>query len=270
MFASSTATAMYPEPSSSRESRPPRSSGHHCPVCTTHFRSLAACQQHLNQPHGRCHAAFHPAVLRAAKTFAEQYPPRQEENYDDDGDNFAADLGDGLPDADMQYDNLPSQNHAAAAAGMEPSHKGVMPEYFKGASYRFGAGKTFMDRFHDDEYTEQRKSNVYFPFCYADEWEFASFISNSNMSNRSIDELLNLRLVRPSSAEINYAELLLSRPRCIFHLGQPRTCGVELKFCPKAPNGRPFLGKRSIPLKIPSRFIIGIRWNASSISSAIP
>ncbi|KAJ7016326.1 hypothetical protein C8F04DRAFT_1215740 [Mycena alexandri] len=201
---------MYPEPSSSRESRPPRSSGHHCPVCTTRFRSLAACQQHMNQPHGRCHAAFHPAVLRAAKTFAERYPPRQEENYDD-GDNFAAHLGDGLPDADMQYNDLPSQNHATAAAGMEPPPRGVMPEYFKGASYRFGAGKTFMDRFHEDEYAEQRKSNVHFPFCSADEWEFASFISNSNMSNRSIDELLNLRLSAKMHLSFRTAKDLRSR-----------------------------------------------------------
>ncbi|KAJ7029159.1 hypothetical protein C8F04DRAFT_1212028 [Mycena alexandri] len=43
---------------------------------------------------------------------------------------------------------------------MEPPPEGVMPEYFKGAAYRFGAGKTFMDRFHEDEYAEQRKSNA--------------------------------------------------------------------------------------------------------------
>ncbi|KAJ7030184.1 hypothetical protein C8F04DRAFT_1211785 [Mycena alexandri] len=107
-----------------------------------------------------------------------------------------------------------------------------MPEYFKGASRTFGRGTTFMDLFDKDEYAEQRKDNVYYPFSTGDEWEFASFISRSNMSTRSIDELLNLRLMHLS---FKTAKDLRSR----------------IEILPKGPEWKAILWRTEYPTKSP-------------------
>ncbi|KAJ7041489.1 hypothetical protein C8F04DRAFT_1208338 [Mycena alexandri] len=185
------------------QQRPARLTGHHCPICTKQFTNSKQCRQHMNQPHGRCHAALHPAVLNAAEHYASW---KAAQDYGDDPNPGLTDEFHDVFDSGVDY--APDSNAPKAgdprlpSAGMEgtpePPTEGVMPEYFRGASRTFGRGRTFMDSFREDKYAKERQSNVFYPFASSEEWEFASFISRSNMSNKTIDELLKLRLMHLS------------------------------------------------------------------------
>ena len=52
-----------------------------------------------------------------------------------------------------------------------------------------------MDKFNSDEYALARIQNLYYPFDSKDEWELASFLLLSNLSQSSINKLLSLALV---------------------------------------------------------------------------
>ncbi|KAJ7046412.1 hypothetical protein C8F04DRAFT_1206239 [Mycena alexandri] len=163
--------------SSERRERRPPIKGNHCPICTRRFSNSAQCRQHMNQPNGR-------SPLR---TMLPGKPP------------IAPNVGEpGSPSAPME--RTP-----------EPRTEGVMPEYFEGASRTFGRGRTFMDSFHQDQYSKERQSNVYYPFASAEEWEFASFIARSNMSNETIDEMLKLQLTAKMHLSFKNSKDLRSR-----------------------------------------------------------
>lgn len=59
-----------------------------------------------------------------------------------------------------------------------------------------GKGKSFMDAFHDDEYAQERENNLFYPFASREEWQLASYLLCSDLSNAAIDEFLKLDLVR--------------------------------------------------------------------------
>jgi hypothetical protein len=68
-------------------------------------------------------------------------------------------------------------------------------ELFPGSSESFGKGKTYMDLFDDDEYAENRKTNLYYPFASQPEWELASYLLKSGLSMVAVDDFLKLQMV---------------------------------------------------------------------------
>ncbi|KAJ7703454.1 hypothetical protein B0H16DRAFT_1347131 [Mycena metata] len=190
-------------------------------MCTRRFRSSHACAQHLSQPKGRCHSAFDPALFKAAKSFARAYPSgntpedadvdlsdHENNNFHFAEGNSSFDFGSPPPSppshVDMELDREPDQAE-------KPPIDGPMREDFQGASHTFGRGQTFMDAFRNDQYARERQSNIYYPFASLEEWEFASFIARSNLSNAAIDELLKLRLTAKMHLSFGTAKDLRSR-----------------------------------------------------------
>lgn len=190
-------------------------SGHYCPCCSKCFNSITQVRQHLNQPHGRCHPALHPSVLRAGKTLSEKYGlvgasqpsspglyPQQDGDVDFGNVNFGdIDFGDHASDFNPGFANSPPNSpplEGLHSEGPQPDSpmEGPKREYFPGASLTYGRGKTFMDEFRANEFAAERETNPYFPFASGEEWEYASFLSFSNLSQAAISELLKLRLVR--------------------------------------------------------------------------
>ncbi|KAJ7017066.1 hypothetical protein C8F04DRAFT_1406293 [Mycena alexandri] len=205
----------------SSQRREPRFSieGNHCPICTKKFPNSRRCRQHMNQPNGRCHPGIHLAVLNAAKNYASWGAPRDGgQDYDNNAnpgstDDFQDEFDSGV---DYDSDNAPNFGHPGSTSPLmertpEPLTKGPVREYFEGASRTFGEGKTFMASFHEDRYTKERQSNVYYPFASAEEWEFASFLARSNMSNESIDEMLKLQLTAKMHLSFKNSKDLRSR-----------------------------------------------------------
>ena len=66
---------------------------------------------------------------------------------------------------------------------------------YPGSAKVYGAGSNFMDQFDADQYSSERKENLYYPFTSRDEWELASYLLRSSLSMAAIDKFLKLSLV---------------------------------------------------------------------------
>lgn len=72
------------------------------------------------------------------------------------------------------------------------SHSTIFPD----AGFVYGRGEGYMGTFQGDTHAAERSSNLYYPFQSKGEWEIASFLSQSGLSMKRIDEFLKLSLVR--------------------------------------------------------------------------
>lgn len=66
---------------------------------------------------------------------------------------------------------------------------------FPSAGRTYGIGQTFMNNFEADQYAHHRKSNLYYPFASRAEWQLGSWLLQSELSMRAIDEFMHLDLV---------------------------------------------------------------------------
>lgn len=92
----------------------------------------------------------------------------------------------GDADIQMAMDNLGPFNNVIGS-----THR----EEFPNAAHEWGAGETFMGKFDLDDFADQRKKNLYYPFASREEWEMAAFLLRSGMSMALIDDFLNLQTV---------------------------------------------------------------------------
>ncbi|KAJ6564518.1 hypothetical protein B0H19DRAFT_1209885 [Mycena capillaripes] len=102
-------------------------------------------------------------------------------------------------------DDAPTSSINSRQKPVQPSMKPVK-EYYKGATKTYGRGETFMDRFHQDQYSSERQTNLYYPFASAEEWEFAS-----NLTIAKTDELLQQRLTERMALSFHSAKDLRSQ-----------------------------------------------------------
>ncbi|KAI5982220.1 hypothetical protein EDD15DRAFT_2391380 [Pisolithus albus] len=77
-----------------------------------------------------------------------------------------------------------------------PLVPGKFVKVYEGSSEVFPGGKSFMDTFHEDQYSGERRSNLYFPFASQQEWQFASWLLRSRLSLTAIDSLLALDILQ--------------------------------------------------------------------------
>ncbi|KAF8424247.1 hypothetical protein L210DRAFT_3615138 [Boletus edulis BED1] len=84
-------------------------------------------------------------------------------------------------------------------------------DYFKGASTIHGRGNTFLASFRRDQFSEQRKSNLYYPFASSKDWMEANFLSKSRLSMALIDEYLSMDVTKDLSLSFHTAQDLRSR-----------------------------------------------------------
>ncbi|KAJ7911544.1 hypothetical protein B0H13DRAFT_2328201 [Mycena leptocephala] len=175
-----------------------------CPLCDKRCKNSTALLQHMNQPNGQCNPSLHPSIVRAAK----QYRRRKvlEEDNGPRRDDDAMDVDD--------YGEVPflqSQNDDAPMEDATVPDKGPVKDYYPGAAGTYGRGDTFMDGFHKDEYASERKTNLYYPFASAEEWELAVFITKCNMTIADTNEFLKLRLTARMNLSFKTANDLRSR-----------------------------------------------------------
>lgn len=146
-----------------------------CPRCGKKFCTETNVLQHMNQPTGSCYSGSIPlfdeqAILAAQ---ANRAPG-----------SSSADQGEVEPpeilDEDVEMNEFAS-NHSGDPSDLEPLQFGVgqlrpgrYVETFEGCGETFPGGRTFMDGFWADEYAEQRRENIYYPWASKDEWAFTS------------------------------------------------------------------------------------------------
>ncbi len=67
---------------------------------------------------------------------------------------------------------------------------------FTGAAKTYGDGKTVLEQIEiEDQFSEERKSNLYYPFACLREWELARWIMRQQVSMADIDQFLRLEIV---------------------------------------------------------------------------
>lgn len=76
-----------------------------------------------------------------------------------------------------------------------PSHENIHPNIPR----VFGSGPGFIDAFNSDHHAGKRSVNFYYPFSSKEEWGLASWLSQSGLSMRAIDDFLALLIVRPQT-----------------------------------------------------------------------
>ena len=54
-------------------------------------------------------------------------------------------------------------------------------KYFPGAMRLYRGGSTFIDKFHMDEFSNHRASNIYYPFASTGDWELGSWLLCSGL-----------------------------------------------------------------------------------------
>lgn len=108
---------------------------------------------------------------------------------------------------------------------------GRFVETYEGCSEAFSGGRTFMDAFHDDQYADERQSNLYFPFASRKEWQLASWLLRSRLSLGAIDSLLALDIVRQFIFRFPLSQLnviQLQEVPLSFHTGNQLRARAEL------------------------------------------
>ena len=163
-----------------------------CPRCGKKFYSETNVLQHMNQPLSLCRALYHEEYAPPLHHFSRSSRNRfteilaaaetQEPDFFDEDSRWTP--------PSNQDDNYGDSGAFGTTTG--PS----FTEYYEGCSEAFPGGKTFMDFFETDQYSEERKENLYFPFASREEWQFASWLLRSRLSLAAIDSLLSLDLVR--------------------------------------------------------------------------
>lgn len=195
----------------------------HCPRCGRSFKTDEKVTHHLNQPRSSC------VTLDTSDLISIPLPPNtlqfqnilKQELFDvdmnvapDDDSNFATQ---GDADIQMAIDNTGSFNSVTGS-----THR----EEFPNAAHECGAGETFMGKFDLDDFSDQRKKNLYYPFASREEWEVAAFLLRSGMSMALVDDFLNLQTVSNSLFSLEICYLLCLRGRfalCTSHFKQQRT-----------------------------------------------
>ena len=150
----------------------------HCPRCGQRFVTNEKVLRHLNQPRSSC------VNLDTSDLISIRLPPNtpqpQNVSLGQDDDSYLATQGD--TDIQMAMDNSGS----------------TYREEFINTAHEWGAGETFMGRFDLDDFADQRKKNLYYPFASKEDWEMGAFLLRSGMSLALIDDFLNLQFVSAS------------------------------------------------------------------------
>ena len=148
---------------------------------------------HINQPLGSCNSY----VASQASLLEELAQYNQLKHIDSNVNTMPSPEDDFSVYPSYKSNHDMDLNGATTNHGVDDSNVPSSPSFEKyiGAVRSYESGNTFMDKFNSDEYVSACIQNLYYPFDSKDEWELASFLLLSNLSQLSINKLLLLALV---------------------------------------------------------------------------
>ncbi|KAH7920650.1 hypothetical protein BV22DRAFT_1107578 [Leucogyrophana mollusca] len=172
-----------------------------CPGCSKRFKDERAITRHLSQPRTSCLGWTDELVRIAdAMDISALIPPVPHPGHDLNASDYPMELDDGL------------EEYVGAGRVYLDEREDAQKEEFAGAAEILGEGRTYLDVFDYDEFAEERKANLYYPFASRGDWKMASFLLRSGLSMAAIDELLALDLIR--QLPISYRTAKELRGRC--------------------------------------------------------
>ena len=160
-----------------------------CPSCGKGFKSKNSVAMHMSQPRSGCNTWVNNLV-RIHESLHTQIPTAADHDFD----SIDMDVEAEHP-ADPSNPTMAFQSPSMDLSGNDVQT--VPMDTFDGAAQTYGLGPTFMDTFGSDQFSEFRKSNLYYPFASRSEWELALWLLRSGLSMRAIDAFLSLPIVSP-------------------------------------------------------------------------
>ena len=157
-----------------------------CPQCHRNFRDRKALLCHMNHPFGSCHSHLEEVVNLVDEL--QRYQERRRQRQPIPSDDFT-------PPATPEPMDIDATAVEGSREDVQNVDSGPFIQEYVGAAREYGHGTTFLQRFDCDQYAQERKKNLYYPFASRDEWELATFLLRSDLSLASIDSFLSLKLV---------------------------------------------------------------------------
>lgn len=100
------------------------------------------------------------------------------------------------PDSPAGFEGWNSPNYSEHdAMDVDPPQQSLVEEYPGAAATYNQERKSFLQHFDQDQFAEQRCSNLYYPFGSRADWELGLWLTRSGLSMAAIDSLLSLGLV---------------------------------------------------------------------------
>ena len=150
---------------------------------------------HINQPLGSCFGHFQEVVDLADELKRHKKRKRQHQQDTQSAEECIGPLNESEPERAMDIDDA-FMEHEDLLVWNGAGHHGHVIQEYDGAAKGYGAGMTFMQQFESDQFSEERKQNLYYPFASRSEWELAAFLLRSGLSMAAVDTFLSLTLVR--------------------------------------------------------------------------
>ncbi|KAH9015454.1 hypothetical protein EDB85DRAFT_1868605 [Lactarius pseudohatsudake] len=158
-----------------------------CPQCFRNFRDRKALLCHMNHPFGSCNSHFEEVVNLVDELQRYQERRRQHRPIP-----TQARVSTTPEPMDIDIDVTATEDLREDIQNVDGSP--FIQEYV-GAAREYGRGTTFLQSFDRDQYAQERKKNIFYPFASRAEWEMAAFLLRSGLSMASIDSFLSLELI---------------------------------------------------------------------------
>lgn len=155
-----------------------------CPSCSKVLPSDNAVLRHMNQPTSRCFG-WVDNLVQIGELLEQESEEKNIRNSKSPQLAHWQSIGEcSAPDDNMDIDR----------PELEPD-RGTIEE-FPGAARVFAQQQnSFLDHFDRDRFSEERRSNLYYPFASRADWEFGLWLTRSGLSMAAIDSFLSLELV---------------------------------------------------------------------------
>lgn len=172
-----------------------------CPSCSKILPSDSAILRHMNQPTSRCHGWVDNLV--EIGELLEQEPGQATRNGLALAPGPSPEVAQTLDSpitVPRSFENLEDETEEAQP---EDTYQGNVEEFPGAASVFAHQANTFLQHFDRDQFSQERRCNLYYPFRSRADWDFGLWLTRSGLSMAAIDSFLSLELVsNPSTYSI--------------------------------------------------------------------
>jgi len=168
----------------------------HCPSCgKCSFTNHDAVSRHMTQPKSGCSSWFDNLVCIRQELLIR--------NGDGSHNDLQAMSIDDQPGSRDGCDLLVDRDDQIFDGALDRDPQSSSIEYFPGAVQTYRGGSAFINKFHADEFSNHRVSNIYYPFTSTGDWELGSWLLCSGLSMNAINSFLTLDLVHFSYLKLS-------------------------------------------------------------------
>lgn len=175
----------------------------------------------MNQPYSSCLTHYEELIQISTTLHSHQVIPLSQIVLTDD---VAESSNQQIPEQELNLMDTTSDNWQSTAVDRdqdsnghcptiphfqpEPASKEMKIKRHPNSADTFGYGKTFLENFEKDDYAQERRKQLYYPFASRNEWEMASFLLRSHISMVAIDRFLKLEMVSVRLLKFDFCSFL--------------------------------------------------------------